>query len=111
MIPARILKNTSASVSEKLRCWLLVTCCPPENYIFIESIFILDSLEKDISSLYQELSENAAASTGAINAEDLDDVNEASDCVTMEFLDQQISGNTGNSKNISARRLTDSPEF
>ncbi len=76
-----------------------------------EYFFILDSLEKDISNLYQELSENAAASTGVMNAEDVDDVTEASDCVTMEFLDQEISGNTGSSENIPGRRLTDSPEF
>lgn len=66
-------------------------------------------MEKDINNLYQELSENAAASTGV--AEDVDDVTEASDCVTMEFLDEEISGNTGNSEKIPARRLTDSPEF
>ena len=46
-----------------------------------------------------------------MNAEDIDDVTEASDCVTMEFLDQEISGNTGSSENIPGRRLTDSPEF
>lgn len=70
-------------------------------------IFILDLLEKDISNLYQELSQHAAATNDLTD----DDLTEASDCVTMEFLDRQISGNTGNPKKISMRQITDSPEF
>lgn len=74
-------------------------------------IYFLDSLERDISNLYQELSDKAAASTGVMSEDDVENVTEASDCVTMEFLDQQISGNTRNSERINARQLTDSPEF
>ena len=76
------------------------------------TIHFLDLLEKDISDLYQELSDNAAASTGVTNAKSIeDDLTEASDCVTMEFLDQEISGNIESSEKISTKRLTDSPEF
>ncbi|XP_028398293.1 pre-mRNA-splicing factor CWC22 homolog [Dendronephthya gigantea] len=72
----------------------------PENYVSI------DSLEKDMRNLYEELSQEAAATNHLTD----DDLTEASDCVTMEFLDQQISGNTGNSE-IFMGRITDSPEF
>ena len=119
MILAKILKSTSASVRENEEFLGLRLLHRYVRFDFTAVIFIiiykyfyfLDSLENDISNLYQELSENAAASVGVRNDEDLDDVTEASDCVTVEFLDQQISGNTGNSEKITRRRLTDSPEF
>jgi hypothetical protein len=83
----------------------------PCTLSFTTIISTLDSLEKDISNLYEELSENAEAPGGVRNAEDGDVTEEADGRVTVEFLDRQISGNTKNSQKIPRRRLTDSPEF
>ncbi|XP_046839963.1 uncharacterized protein LOC124434128 [Xenia sp. Carnegie-2017] len=66
-----------------------------ENYVSIES------LESDIRDLYDELSQSAGM-------EDNNDLQE-SDCVSMEFIEEQISRNSR--KNISKKNLTDSPEF